>query len=481
MAVIETKKPNVAILPGLGMGHITPCLELAKSLVTNHDFQVSFLVIKTNEPSAAQDQLLGSPTLPDNLNIIELPSVDVFAITTNDMPILTRISTILEESLRSLESVLVGLDNPKALVIDLFCSKAFEVCEQLAIPVYSFVSLSVSFLAFSLYFPTLDNEVEGELVDLPRPVQVPGCSPVRTEDLIEPIRNRKIDEYKWFLIHTSRLPRAVGMFVNSWEGLEPVSIQAIREHSFYKDIPAPSVHPVGPLIKQPLIKEKESESLTMSDLKCLTWLDKQPADSVLFVAFGSGGSLTAEQLTELAWGLELSQQRFLLVARLPNDSNVSSMYFKAGSDVNDPKTYLPPSFLERTQELGLVVPSWAPQVMVLRHPSTGGFLSHCGWNSTLESVFHGQPMIAWPLFAEQRMNAAMMEEVVGVAVKPVVELGKRVVGREEIERVVRLVMEGEQGRAMRCKAKELRESAIKALDCGGSSYESLARVVREWI
>ncbi|CAN0922070.1 UDP-glycosyltransferase 72B1 [Linum grandiflorum] len=142
-------------------------------------------------------------------------------------------------------------------------------------------------------------------------------------------------------------------------------------------------------------------------------------------------------------------------------------------------TYLPEGFVERTKGRGMVVRSWAPQAEVLSHPSTGGFLSHCGWNSTLESMINGVPMIAWPLYAEQRMNATILEEEVGVAVKAR-RTEDAVVGREEIEKVVRLVMEGEKGKVMREKAKSVKESAALSLSDGGESWESLAKVARGW-
>jgi hydroquinone glucosyltransferase len=169
-----------------------------------------------------------------------------------------------------------------------------------------------------------------------------------------------------------------------------------------------------------------------------------------------------------------------MVARKPSDASASATFFNVGGDfkVNDPKAYLPKGFLQRTKEVGLVVPTWAPQVAVLRHPSTGAFVSHCGWNSTLESMTHGVPMITWPLYTEQRMNATMLAEEVGVAVKPAFKKG--VVDREEIERVVRLVIEGEEGKVLRRRARELKDSAVKAVEFGGSSYESLSQVVKQW-
>ncbi|PWA63715.1 UDP-glucuronosyl/UDP-glucosyltransferase [Artemisia annua] len=111
------------------------------------------------------------------------------------------------------------------------------------------------------------------------------------------------------------------------------------------------------------------------------------------------------------------------------------------------------------------------QVAVLNHTSTGAFLSHCGWNSTVESLKHGMPIIGWPMYAEQRMNATMLGNEAGVAIKmPVVgDKGETlVVGREEIERVVRKVMEGEEGKRIRSRAKELEVSGRAALCCGGT-------------
>lgn len=331
-------------------------------------------------------------------------------------------------------------------------------------------------MALSLYLPTMDREVEGEFVDLPEPVKVPGCNPIRTQNLLDQIRNRKIDEYKWYLFHASRLSMAAGIFVNIWEDLEPVTLKALKHERFFLNIPTPPVYAIGPLTKQ------IEPALAGHDKEIMAWLDDQPKDSVLFIALGSGGTVTSEQLTELAWGLELSQQRFILVVRKPSDTP-DAAFFNAGSDSDDPREYLPEGFVERTKGVGLTVCSWAPQVAVLNHPSTGAFMSHCGWNSTLESLKHGVPMIGWPMYAEQRMNASMLSNEVGVAVKMAVvgEGGETVkVGRDEIARVVRMVMEGEDGKKIWKRARELEASGKETLSCGGSSYETLARVVESW-
>ncbi|GMN34918.1 hypothetical protein TIFTF001_044959 [Ficus carica] len=479
LAESESAKPHVAVLASPGMGHIIPLFEFSKRLAADHGFYVSFLNI-ASEASAAQTQLLRSPNLPPSLHVIDLPPADVISdVLLEDCPVLTRVCLILQENLRSLKSVLLSLRKPNALVADLFCTDTLDVCHELSIPVYFFYTASSALFAFSLYLPTLDREVDGEFVELPEPVHVPGCSPIRIEDLIDQVRNRKIDEYKWFLYHCSRLHMAKGIFLNTWEDLEPVSLKAIRENRFFHEIPTPPVHPVGPLIK-------ETEPLTETGSECLAWLEKQPKNSVVYIALGSGGTLTAQQITEVAWGLELSKQRFIWVIRAPSGATSSGAFFKAGGEVNnvsdpDPASFLPEGFVERTKEVGPVVPSWAPQIAVLRHEATGAFWSHCGWNSTLESVAHGVPMIAWPLYSEQRMNATILAEDVGVAVKVAEEGGRGTVTREEIARVVRVVIQGEEGKALRRRAEEFKESAAKALNSHcGSSFESLSCVAKEW-
>ncbi|KAF8405176.1 hypothetical protein HHK36_010076 [Tetracentron sinense] len=231
-----------------------------------------------------------------------------------------------------------------------------------------------------------------------------------------------------------------GFFLNTWEDLEPMTIRALREDPRLKRILNVPIYPIGPLTRSIGPERARSE--------CLDWLNKQPTESVVYVSFGSGGTLSAEQLTELAYGLELSQQRFIWVARPPTRKDPSGTFFTSGNGCDDPSEYLPDGFLTRTRNVGLVVPNWAPQVEILSHGSMGGFMCHCGWNSALESITNGVPMIAWPLYSEQRMNAAMLTEDLGVAVRPEIMATKEVVvRREEVERMVRLVMEGKEGKA----------------------------------
>ncbi|XP_062017041.1 anthocyanidin 3-O-glucosyltransferase 5-like [Rosa rugosa] len=459
----DTQKPHVAVLSSPGMGHVTPLLELAKRLVVDLGFQVSFLAITTDAPPAQLQLLNNNPTLPSDLHVIHLPHVDM---SSNDS-IAIRILQIVRESLRLLPSVLTNLNShkppPKALIVDPFCAEALETASDHSIPTYLFLTASASFLALTIYFPTLHAEVKGDYGKIKERVFLPGCMPLWVDDLLPDVLVPEV------LPLCNRFPLVKGIFVNTWEELEPVPLCAFKNHPFFVNLPMPTVHPIGPLTKD---KEVDVES------ELLTWLDKQPCDSVVYLSFGSGGTLSAEQMVELAHGLELSGKRFLWVARPPGADGASGSFFEVGGDVSLTASYLPDGFLERTRGAGLVTATWAPQVAVLSHPSVCGFVTHCGWNSVMESVVHGVEMVAWPLYAEQKMNARALVEM-GVAVRP--EAGEEgVVGRAEVERVVRLVVEGEEGKEMRGRVRKMQQSAVEALGGGGSSGGCLSRLGKEW-
>ncbi|XP_039684735.1 hydroquinone glucosyltransferase isoform X3 [Medicago truncatula] len=138
-----------------------------------------------------------------------------------------------------------------------------------------------------------------------------------------------------------------------------------------------------------------------------------------------------------------------------------------------------PGFLERTKEQGMVIPSWAPQIQILRHSSVGGFLTHCGWNSMLESVLHGVPLITWPLFAEQRTNAVLLSEGLKVGLRPKINQNG-IVEKVQIAELIKCLMEGEEGGKLRKNMKELKESANSAHKDDGSATKTLSQLVLKW-
>uniref|UniRef100_K3ZZA3 Glycosyltransferase n=1 Tax=Setaria italica TaxID=4555 RepID=K3ZZA3_SETIT len=213
--------------------------------------------------------------------------------------------------------------------------------------------------------------------------------------------------------------------------------------------------------------------------ECVRWLDAQAPASIVFLCFGSRGWMDARQAREVAAGLERSGRSFLWVLRGP-PAGSSSMY-PTDADLGD---LLPDGFLERTKGKGLVWPSWAPQTEILAHAAVGGFVTHCGWNSILESLWHGVPMAPWPLYAEQPLNAFELVACMGVAVELGVGTGKdgSFVEAAEVERAVKeLVGGGEEGRKAREKAMETKAACRNAVEKGGTSYAATQRVVQDMI
>lgn len=352
--------------------------------------------------------------------------------------------------------------------------ESWVIAEEFEIPKYVFVTGNAWFTGLFTYSLVLDKEVVGQYVDQTEPFEIPGCKPVRPDEVVDPMLDRDDEDYRVYLDQAVGVTLADGMLINTWEKLEPQSLDALRYneilHSVIKNKP---VYTVGPITKK-------YEPVGLKS-QVIEWLDKQPERSVIYVSFGSGGTLAAEQTTELAWGLEMSQQRFVWVVRPPAGHVTYGSFFKPGlsGEPNGEYDFLPEGFIDRTQKIGLVVPSWAPQIEILNHASVGGFLTHCGWNSTLESITSGVPMIAWALYAEQRMNATMLTEELKVALRPEVLPTKKVVAREEVERMVRGLMESEEGKAMSENVKRLKEGAEEALSENGSSYISTCKFIED--
>ncbi|KAG6749603.1 hydroquinone glucosyltransferase-like [Populus alba x Populus x berolinensis] len=461
--------PHVVILPSPGMGHLIPLIELAKRLVHQHNFSVTFIIPTDGSPSKAQRSVLGA--LPSTIHSVFLPPV-ILSDLPEDAKIETLISLTVARSLPSLRDALSSLvasgTRVVALVVDLFGTDAFDVAREFKASPYIFFPAPAMALSLFFYLPKLDEMVSCEYSEMQEPVEIPGCLPIHGGELLDPTRDRKNDAYKWLLYHTKRYRLAEGVMVNSFIDLERGALKALQEEEPGK----PPVYPVGPLVNM------GSNTSGVEGSECLKWLDDQPLGSVLFVSFGSGGTLSLDQITELALGLEMSEQRFLWVARVPNDKVANATFFSVDNH-NDPFDFLPKGFLDRTKGRGLVVPSWAPQAQVLSHGSTGGFLTHCGWNSTLESVVNGVPLIVWPLYAEQKMNAWMLTKDIKVALRPKAS-ENGLFEREEIANIVRGLMEGEEGKRVRNRMKDLRDAAAGVLGEDGPSTKALSEVARKW-
>ncbi|KAL2893780.1 7-deoxyloganetin glucosyltransferase [Bienertia sinuspersici] len=172
-------------------------------------------------------------------------------------------------------------------------------------------------------------------------------------------------------------------------------------------------------------------NLWKEDLECFKWLDSKKPNSVVYVSFGSITTMTNENLIEFAWGLANSKHSFLWILR--------------PDIVTGDSAIIPPEFLAETRDRGLVT-SWCDQEKVLNHTSIGSFLTHCGWNSMLDTIGSGVPVICWPFFAEQQTNTWSSFEKWKIGM----EIDNKV-RRSEVEKQVKELMEGEKGKEMKRK------------------------------
>ncbi|MED6186037.1 hypothetical protein PIB30_062965 [Stylosanthes scabra] len=464
------KKPHAAILTSPGMGHLIPAVELGKTLLTKHAFDVTIFLI-TTDPLTARSQIHQQTShLKTPPNVVELPQPDVSSKLGPHPSLVDRIVVTMTESLPSLRSFILSMNHPPSLlIVDLFGTEAIPMARDLGMQSYVFLTTNAWFSAFTIYFPAMDpNHVENTHVKNREPLLIPGCLPLQFDDTFESLLEPQGPMYEGYTNVAKVINGSDGILMNTWQDLEPSATKALGESGILRRFTNGPVYPVGPLVRT--LVERETAGLEL-DNKVKQWLDRQPTESVIYVSFGSGGTMSEAQIVELAWGLELSMQRFIWVVRPPVEGDASGAFFDVGNGGNGLLEYLPEGFVERTKELGVVVPMWAPQVEILGHPATGGFVTHCGWNSVLEAIFGEVAMVAWPLYSEQKMNAALLSEDIGVAVRAKAEDG--VVGRDEIARVVRRVMVEEEGGAMRAKVKKLKASAEKAVCEFGSSYECL--------
>ncbi|RYR28761.1 hypothetical protein Ahy_B01g052927 isoform C [Arachis hypogaea] len=226
---------------------------------------------------------------------------------------------------------------------------------------------------------------------------------------------------------------------------------------------------IGPLVSPYLLGQKESEDsddLSENFLRpedsCLQWLNEKATSSVIYVAFGSLMEFSQKQMDNIATALKNTKKPFLWVIT-PQ---------KGGAE-------LPQGFLEEIKEMGLVV-TWCPQAKVLMHPAVACFVSHCGWNSTLEAVTAGIPIVALPNWLDQPTNAKLVENVFKTGVR--MRIGEEedgVASAEEVERCITEVMEGPMAEEIKMRAVGLKEVARKAMVDGGSSDRNINRFVTE--
>lgn len=471
------KAARLVFLQPPGVGHLKPAVEMAKRL-SNH-FSITILVMQPLTDAHAWSSSINaivSSAASTSIQFLDLPHINFsFDETTGDVfAVLCRYIESHKPLVKDAITNLPSTPRIAAIIIDFLATVMIDVAAELGIPPYLFSPSTAASLGLMLYLPTLDLMYPSEMESLASKgemIKIPSlASSLPPLAMPEPILNKKCEGYQWFLYHARRLKEAKGIVINTFSELEPLAVGAISEGRCVPDGPTPAIYAIGPVVSA---AGKQLEG----GHECIQWLDGQPEGSVVFLCFGSMGCFEREQVGEIALGLERSQHRFLWCLRVPPKRKL-----QPPCDIADLGTVLPEGFLERTKGRGMVWPGWAPQVEILGHKAVGGFVSHCGWNSCLESLVAGVPILGWPLYAEQRFNAFEMAREVGVATEIRVGEGGVLAGAEEVERGVRCLMgEDEEGRKVKEKAREVKELSRRALEEGGSARLALDDLVKEFV
>ncbi|KAL6616009.1 hypothetical protein ACP70R_038279 [Stipagrostis hirtigluma subsp. patula] len=469
-------KKTVVLCPGLGVGHLTPMIALAKVFLhhgvdvtvalveppmKSPDFSVGVTSAAASNPAITFDVLPPPPPPPS-------PPPPPAVSSSDDVRgrQIAQVFNFLKANMKApLRDFLLSLPSVHALVLDIFCADALDVAAELNLPVYFFNASGAGDLAVFLSIPTVRASMSTSFRELGDSLlSFPGVPPIKASDLPEEAI-KDSDAAKAAFRLFERVPEANGILINTFESLETRAVRALKDGLCVPNRATPPVYCVGPLVSGGGDEEHE----------CLRWLDAQPDHSVVFLSFGSRGTFPKKQLEEIATGLENSGQRFLWVVRSPRSPD-----HKFGEPLPEPDldALLPEGYLDRTKDRGLIVKSWVPQMDVLRHRATGAFVTHCGWNSTLEGITAGLPLLCWPLYSEQRMNKVFIVEEMKLGVE-LEGYDEEVVKADEVTAKVRLVMDSQQGRELRERAVAAKNSAAEALEEGGMSHTAFGEFLND--
>nr|QSH48335.1 UGT2 [Ginkgo biloba] len=429
------KQFHVLMFPWLAHGHISPYVELSKRLA-DEGINISFVSTPLNiskiRPLFADYQNC-PPGRKVQLLELPLPTVDGLPAgieNTRDIP--PHLLPLLDKAMDGLEKPFERLLRqicPNCVIFDFVQCWTPKVAAKMGIPTIFFVTFGTAFATYAISPVRLKSEE------------------ITAEDLMKPPPDFPSSVLSWRYFEAQS---AIGCFtaekpdlsylqrgLTCYDGCCAIAVKTCNEIEgkfiqYLEIVAGKPVFALGPLL--PGLNKQESD--------CLKWLDKQSPSSVVYVSFGSQCFLSKEQIREIALGLEASQQPFLWALTFPPSLG------------NGPQGYLPEGFEDRIMNRGLVANEWVPQREILSHPSTGGFVTHCGWNSILEAMGVGLPLIALPMQLDQGLNARLIVEELKVGV----EVGRGDDGsliRDEICKAVRMAMVEEEGRAVRVKAAEM--------------------------
>ncbi|XXG90626.1 hypothetical protein AAC387_Pa12g2348 [Persea americana] len=467
-------KPHIVIFPLMAQGHLIPFLALAKTLEQKTSYTITLvntsLNIQSLQSSLPPISTIRLMALPFNGPDHGLPP---HAENTDSLPLplypnFFKASQALQPSFEQLISDISQQDGspPACIITDMFFGWTVEIARKLGIFHTVFIASGAygTALYFSLWLhlPHLSAANSDEF----SAPGFPESGLVHRSQVPFHLLAADGKDY-WSCFHRREFSLCLssdGFLFNTVEELEKTGLRY-----FSRETNRP-VWAIGPVTTNRQ-NQQMKESVFTPNTFVFSWLDRQPPRSVLYICFGSQCTISPSQMMEVAIGLESSTHKFIWVVRPP-----------FGFDLNGDfrAEWLPEGFEERITEKkqGILVRKWAPQIEILGHESTGAFLSHCGWNSVLESLRNGVVLIGWPLGGEQTFNSKLLVEEVGVCLEVARGCGGEVeTGR--VKEVVEMVMgETEKGKEMRRKAlkvkemmkeanrddEEFRGSSVRALD-----------------
>ncbi|XVF84890.1 hypothetical protein PTKIN_Ptkin17bG0075700 [Pterospermum kingtungense] len=442
-------KGHVVVLPYPSQGHINPLLQFAKRLASKGVKATLATTHYTVKSICAPH--IGVEPISDGFDeggFSQAGNVDFYLKSFRDCGFRT-LSELIQKFKNSCTPV-------NCVVYDSFLPWALDVAKQHGI-------YGAAFFTNSATVCSIFSHIHNGLLSLPltpetTPLKLPGLPPLNFRDL--PTFLRFPDSYPAYLAmklsQYSNLNKADWIFDNTFEDLEGKESRGVSELWPAKLI--------GPMVPSAYLDERikgdrgygSSLWKPLSE-ECMEWLETKPSQSVVYISFGSMVSLTEEEMEEIAWGLKKSNLHFLWVVR---ESELKK---------------LPKGFIDSTQEKGMVV-TWCNQLETLAHPAVGCFVTHCGWNSTLEGMSLGVPMVCVPKWTDQLTDAKFVDEIweIGVRAK---EDEEGVVRKQELIKCLKEVIEGEKSKEIKRNAKKWRELAKKAISEGGSSDKCINEFV----
>nr|AVW82167.1 putative UDP-glucosyltransferase UGT71D3 [Barbarea vulgaris subsp. arcuata] len=464
------RNTELIFIPTPTVGHLVPFVEFARRLIDQDDrIRITILLMKLQGQSHLETYVKSIASSQPFVRFIDVPELEEKPTFAARQAVEAYFYDVMERNIPLVRDIIMAiLSSPaldgvvvKGVVADFFCLPMIDVAKDVSLPFYVFLTTNSGFLSMMQYLADRHKKDTSIFVrNSEEMLSIPGfVNPVPVKVLPSALVFE--DGYDAFVKLAILFSKAKGIIVNTSFDIEPYSVNRFHHQRNY-----PSVYDVGPLFN-PKAHPHPDQDLTRRD-ELMKWLDDQPEASVVFLCFGSMGRLTSPLVKEIANGLELCQYRFLWSLRPEEEV------------AND--ELLPEGFLDRVSGRGMIC-GWSPQVEILAHKAVGGFVSHCGWNSIVESLWFGVPIVTWPMYAEQQLNAFLMVKELKLAVELKLDYmahSDELVSAKEIDTAIRCVMNKDDNVA-RKRVMDISQMAQKATVNGGSSYSAIEKFIQDVI